>query len=86
MDIETTSTPEFRAGTLEVGTDVVALDTSRQLYKGVTLKSASHNSAAILVGEFRLYPGDEIEIPIDDPSKVFVSALAQEQILKWWAA
>jgi hypothetical protein len=82
-----------------IGTTPVAIvATSMHLAKGIELRAADENTAALYVGGqgvtadaadatsgFPLVAGDSLFLPVDDPSVVYVVASAAGQKLFWFA-
>jgi hypothetical protein len=97
MDIAQQSIGQFTTGQGSVGTTsqpIVAAGFAHKTYKGVTLRASPSNTGVIYVGMqglktttgFSLPAGEKVEIPVDDPSKVYVVADAAGQGYSWLAA
>jgi hypothetical protein len=83
MDVNKTSVDDFYTGSGSVsGTSapIIAPAYAHEAYKGVMVRAAVTNSAPIFVGPstvsaatgYRLTPGEELLVPVNDPSKVYV--------------
>jgi len=97
MDIAQESVSGFATGQGTVGTTsqpLLAAGYAHKAYKGVTVRASGTNTGLIYIGMqgikttngFSLPAGDKVEIPVDDPSKVFVIADAAGQGYSWLAA
>ena len=85
MNIEQESVSDFRVGHGGASAGrkpIVAADMASKAYKGVRVRAATANTLVVYVGPSSVttdtgYPlpaGEELCIPIEDPSKVYVVA------------
>lgn len=95
MIIEKETHPEFYAG---VNSDIdqtaeQLTDLSVPVRKYVLVKANAANTGDVYVGRagvsasngYPLDAGEEVKIPIDDPSKIYVIGSADNQGVKWLA-
>ncbi|MGA2062598.1 MAG: hypothetical protein ABSG67_19115 [Thermoguttaceae bacterium] len=97
MDIAQESISQFTTGQGSVGITgqpIVTTGFAHKAYKGVTVRASPGNTGVIFVGMqgvktttgFSLPAGEKVEIPVDDPSKVYLVADAAGQGYSWLAA
>ena len=83
MNIDKSAVSTFVVGHGQVGTapqQLVASDNACEAYRGVRVRAAKDNTATLYVGSSNVstdagYPlaaGEEVEIPVNNPSSIYV--------------
>ena len=94
---EVSRTEDLRYGRRTVGTSATTLaerittDSTGKTFRGVLIKCDANNTSPVYVGGvtvsaadgFPIQPGEFLELPVDDPSLIYVISDDSDQLIAW---